>query len=448
MERLKRGVVVLTLPQIFRDAIQVACHLGVHYLWIDGLCIQQGEDYRSDWARESQEMDQIYSNAFFNISATLSEDGTESLFQRRSWRSLVPSRVQIDMDGQLEQYYVLDGDIWKNEVDEAPLSRRGWVFQERILAQRVIHFGPSQIGWECKELEALEMFPRGIPLMSGLSTMRKSDIFGDLHPTTQDSGRDLENFVGVWQELVSAYSTCALSKEDDKLIAFLGIAKKFMQSRTDTYIAGMWEKTLMYDLAWNRPTWDIEDYPLSRTSSRAPSWSWASVDGEITFPTTIGGVQNHFVSDVQLLATSDENTPAVRRSKVQARGLCLPLRLKWSNEEVSGVEVTGLRFTAADGLFDRNIVLEDSDRAAEAAGAAGRLLLLPLFTTTYILVGLILIKTRGVSAHLRVGSVQLEIMTQPVGENGAPPQGMDRETDCGPLLERASVEVEAAYTRA
>ncbi|KIV89828.1 hypothetical protein PV10_07198 [Exophiala mesophila] len=430
MQRLKKGIDAVTLPQIFQDAIQIAQALGVHYLWIDGLCIQQGEDYRSDWARESQQMDQVYSNAFFNISATLSEDGTESLFHRRSWRSIIPSRIQIDMQGRLEQYYVLDGDIWKDEVDEAPLSTRGWVFQERILAPRVIHFGPSQIGWECKELEALEMFPNGLPQMCGLSTMRKSDILQDPPAATQDSGStDLDGFVDLWQQLVSAYSRCALSQPGDKLVAFLGIAKKFMQSRTDTYIAGMWEKTLTYDLAWNRATLDIEDYPLSKTSCRAPSWSWASVDGEIEFPKMLDGVRDHFVSDMQLSTTVDNSTPAVRRSKVQARGLCLPLRLKWSNRKISGVTVAGLHFMAADEEdSDQKIVLEDSTRAAEAGGAVGRLLLLPLFTTTHLLVGLVLIKTRGVNAHLRVGSVQLRIMAEPVGEI-TPPKDMKRERD-------------------
>lgn len=429
LELLKNGVIVSTLPQIFQEAIQTACQLGIHYLWIDSLCIMQGEECRSDWEWESQQMDQIYSNALFNISATLSENGSESLFQRRSWGIMAPSRVQIDVGGgQMKQYYVLDGDVWKDEVDEAPLSSRGWVFQERILAQRVIHFGPSQIGWECQELDALEMFPYGLPQMSGLHLIRKGDIFQDLSLTSQDPSDDLDSFVQLWQRLVSAYSTCTLTKGDDKLVAFLGVAKKFMQWRSDTYLAGMWGKTLIYDLAWRRSTLDIEDYPLRTTSSRAPSWSWASVDGEVTFPSTLGGVRDNFVRDLQLLGTFNKTVGGAHRCKVRIRGICLSLRLKWSNGEISGFEVAGLRFLAAGGAFGLAVALEDSERAVQATGTAGRVLFFPLFTTTYLLIGLILVKSRGVGAHLRVGSIQIPIMVEPVGESAAP-KGMHREKD-------------------
>jgi hypothetical protein len=416
MGRLKTGVIVSTLPQIFQDSIQIARHLDINYLWIDGLCIQQGEDYRADWVRESQQMGKIYTHAFLNISAALSETGMESLFARGPWSAAIPAHVEIDLNGRPEQYHVLDGDLWKNEVDEAPLSRRGWVFQERILAKRVIHFGPSQIAWECRELDALEMFQHGLPARAALSTMRKQNILHNGPTTAQGHGSDLDSFVDEWHEIVTAYSRCALTKEGDKLVAFLGVAQRLMQSRADVYVAGMWEKTLVYDLAWVRSEMDIQSFPLSATRHRAPSWSWASVDGEVTFPAMNGGVWRHFVSEVKLWPVGDETTPAAGSAKVQARGMCLPLRLIHTNGRLSGVEVPGLRFSTDGGGPNQAIALEDSAPGVLASIAAGHLLFLPLFSTPYLLTGLMLAAV-GTGACNRIGALHLELTA---GEGAEP----------------------------
>ena len=90
--------------------------------------------------------------------------------------------------------------------------------------------------------------------------------------------------------IVNAYSKCELTYPNDKLIAFAGVAKRILSIRTDNYVAGMWESSIVYDLAWWRSSMDRAAFPISVTSSRAPSWSWASVDGEIIFPLTTGSV--------------------------------------------------------------------------------------------------------------------------------------------------------------
>lgn len=30
-------------------------------------------------------------------------------------------------------------------VEDVPLNTRGWVFQERMLSPRIVHFGPEQV---------------------------------------------------------------------------------------------------------------------------------------------------------------------------------------------------------------------------------------------------------------------------------------------------------------
>ncbi|PVH83463.1 HET-domain-containing protein, partial [Cadophora sp. DSE1049] len=71
------GVSFNDLPRTFQDAIAVTRGLGLNYLWIDSLCIIQ--ESREDWTKESQEMQNVYANAVFNISADSASDSSMGL---------------------------------------------------------------------------------------------------------------------------------------------------------------------------------------------------------------------------------------------------------------------------------------------------------------------------------------------------------------------------------
>ena len=43
LEKLKKGISLEKLPRTFQDAIHITRRLGFRYLWIDSLCIIQGE---------------------------------------------------------------------------------------------------------------------------------------------------------------------------------------------------------------------------------------------------------------------------------------------------------------------------------------------------------------------------------------------------------------------
>lgn len=50
MDALIKGVALSDLPLTFRDAVTVSRTLGLQYLWIDSLCIFQGDP--EDWRTE------------------------------------------------------------------------------------------------------------------------------------------------------------------------------------------------------------------------------------------------------------------------------------------------------------------------------------------------------------------------------------------------------------
>lgn len=86
------------------------------------------------------------------------------------------------------------------------------------------------------------------------------------------------NIYRIWNKVVEAYSRCFLTKKEDKLAALSGIAK-YIHANTsgDTYLACLWRQVLPFQLLWAKHRSRL----IRSTPYRAPSWSWASVDGEI-----------------------------------------------------------------------------------------------------------------------------------------------------------------------
>ncbi|EUC34415.1 hypothetical protein COCCADRAFT_62087, partial [Bipolaris zeicola 26-R-13] len=79
IEQRKLGMELDELPKTFQQAIQFAARLpNVGYIWIDTLCIKQGDE--EDWLHQSARMDQVYKKAFLNISATAASNGEEGIF--------------------------------------------------------------------------------------------------------------------------------------------------------------------------------------------------------------------------------------------------------------------------------------------------------------------------------------------------------------------------------
>lgn len=68
-----RGVPFENLEKTFQDAIMICFRLKIRYIWIDTLCILQGDI--DDWEHEAMNMGSIYSSCVLNIVAADSPDG-------------------------------------------------------------------------------------------------------------------------------------------------------------------------------------------------------------------------------------------------------------------------------------------------------------------------------------------------------------------------------------
>lgn len=254
----REHIPISTLTKTFREALQVALRLGFRYIWIDSLCIMQ--DSQEDWLREASLMSSVYYFSALNLAATAASDGNEGLFFPR-YPPLVRACTIEQPALTNRKLDIINEALWINHIDTSTLCQRAWVVQERFLARRTLHFAKNQLFWECHEINACETFP--------------SKIMGSMsyHTAFKEADASEEH----WGDVVELYTRASLSHAGDKLFALSGIASWFHERNGDEYIAGLWRTGIERQLYWR-----VEDGSRP-VIYRAPSWSWASVDGEIDF---------------------------------------------------------------------------------------------------------------------------------------------------------------------
>jgi Heterokaryon incompatibility protein (HET) len=296
LSSLRLGLPVDELPQTFQDAIYVASRLSCRFLWVDSLCILQ--DSLEDWRKESSRMSDIYSNAVCSIAATASSDPHQGLFRDRDPVLVASCRIQASwVDGKSRLLGIKETDPQKNQVLRAPLNRRAWVLQERLLSKRLLQFGNEQVFWQCLQLDACESQPGGIFNFFGVDHSFKDYSQFPRHNFFRLAKSDLglcesllgdrDYYISLWQYIVIHYTMAHLTKRNDKLIALAGLVDVLGTLYKDKYLAGLWLTHLPAMLLWHRTT-GSKDQPIyedsdKQRSQRAPSWSWASLDGPIIF---------------------------------------------------------------------------------------------------------------------------------------------------------------------
>ena len=335
---LESGLAVGDLPKTFQDAVAVARTIRCQYLWIDSLCIAQ--DDRKDWEVEAAQMDKVYSNAMLNIGATGSANSLGGLFFKRNPSDIEPCRWNFKREGEEgpDHAFLLTPQwLWEQLLNKQPMRSRGWCFQERILSCRMIDFTSKQLVWRCHELEACETYPVGFPpnvkskpemagMKSGFSLKGQDSIMTDDWVPNALS-------INSWQYLVEEYSSSFLTKPEDKLIALSGLAKEMSPLLHETYYAGLWRSALPQSLLWCSTRFQSNGRASVRPSQyRAPSWSWASLDGEVYF---CGSLAKKDSKDILIkilearttLVSAQNSFGAVSDGLLKVEGLLWPITL-------------------------------------------------------------------------------------------------------------------------
>lgn len=280
------------LPQTLRDAVEVCRAMEVRYIWIDALCIIQGDN--DDWEKESAAMAQVYSGAYLTIGA-MQGDSCLSGFLKRS----VPSPIVLPFRSALEpsvagRYSIFQsqrGDSQQNIVEDhgflipdlaspnprpPDLSRlamsapghnpfavdvrlarwnsRAWTFQEASMSPRLLLFGRHMAHLCTDDSRASEDGTHGSHRAEWGYSLRKA------YAAPPDGDAEIYD---DWRLLVRRYSARELSCPGDKLPAVSALARHFAsrlrlherpsgQQGRAAFLAGLWAPDLAHGLLWAR----------------------------------------------------------------------------------------------------------------------------------------------------------------------------------------------------
>lgn len=96
-------------------------------------------------------------------------------------------------------------------------------------------------------------------------------------------GETDEYYLMCWGRMVNAYSVRKTTHPGDKLLAFSGVARQISMQWKCNYLAGLFEKLFVHQLFWHAGYMYITPRCSRVAVYRAPSWSWAALDGQIAF---------------------------------------------------------------------------------------------------------------------------------------------------------------------
>ena len=286
LEALKKGIDYNDLPKTLQDAILVTRKIMVRYLWIDSLCIVQDDPV--DMAREIERMPQVYKEAYATLSAECAKTCHDGFLHEHPppmsayWSFRLPYRCP---DGELG-HVILENRQPTNASDE-PIHARAWTLQETLLSPRFIGFGGLGIEWRCPSYritdEMVEADTDDSQFLKGQRTIPYEHHYLfpqnslSFHEYVSDEEKAIDS-IRIWHDMVEAYTARQLTAPSDKLPAISAIAQELAPRIGSHYLAGLWKRALAHELLWK------VDQPLRRPAEwRAPTWSWASVDGIIDY---------------------------------------------------------------------------------------------------------------------------------------------------------------------
>jgi hypothetical protein len=226
-----KGIAWTSIPRTFQDAMIFSQSLGIENIWIDSLCIVQDDPF--DWQAQAAQMASIYQNSYITLAATTSSDNQSGCLwhSNASYEKAFRTEVGVFSARKTLKHWER---LWaSNSALVFPLLSRAWVFQERLLPPRVLHFSHHELIWECMELADCQCGGYYVP-----SNPKSSDW------TKEES----------WRLAVELFTSLHLTHQQDRLPAFFGFVSFYAQSIGASiqkdYFAGLWRKSLHKDLLW------------------------------------------------------------------------------------------------------------------------------------------------------------------------------------------------------
>jgi hypothetical protein len=149
----------------------------------------------------------------------------------------------------------------------------------------------------------------------------------------------------LWAGIVEIYTASKLTYTSDKLVALSGIVKLMERALDDQYCAGLWRKNLVTQLSWLSAC-DEQRLRPRPNPYRAPSWSWASLDGRISARfysdssyTNMKTLVN--IIDCEIESTTDDATSMVTGGTLKLSGWLASIQLRPDSQNEYSVFFNG-----------------------------------------------------------------------------------------------------------
>lgn len=270
----RSGIPLEVFPKTFQDVVIITRKLGIVYLWIDSLCIVQ--DDIEDWTSEAGRMQNYYRRSYLTISALDSTDSQCGILNTRKRKA-----VLLSHDSQL---YMRPRSAKIREIfAQAPLNKRAWALQERLLSTRIVHYSKEEIFWECLTCSARECYPgcqSTNQVSSELLVHSEGHDFKRFLWDLDHNTKSHDSTLHFWYRLVKQYTQRDVTYHLDRLPAISGVASLVQTLTGLTYLSGLWREDVA-GLLWAPESQTCRSIKpceerMKQNTCLVPSWSWAS----------------------------------------------------------------------------------------------------------------------------------------------------------------------------
>ena len=304
------GDVLDQVCQTIEDVIEVTKRVGVNYLWVDSICINQ----ESESHKESQIplMGSIYNGSWATIVTLSRSDASFGLCR------VNPLKIKSSHAND-ETYHILRSkQIVRNirgerfvttlptldqQIRKSRWRYRGWTLQEALLAPRCIFFSCDQVYFQCNIIQCCEslddtknpVFPTERSSLSedAIADRLNDNTLMEDYPTgnlinpftappdpidTQNQRSDVALFkqLRLYDRLLEDYSGRRLGSPSDAIAAFSAILSRFRERFGCDIFGGLPSAALPWTLLWEEESYENSRNPLF------PSWSWAGWQGTLS----------------------------------------------------------------------------------------------------------------------------------------------------------------------
>lgn len=295
------GLRNLAIPKTILDAIHFVRDIGQRYLWVDTLCIVQDDD--TDKLPQLAIMGRIYNSACLVVVAAAGHDANAGLPGVR-----INKRTALQRSTTIQSInMVTAGPQLMQALEWSEWNKRGWTFQEAMLARRLLIFTEEQVYWNCRNGSCREDITcetsRNELVITHENSLWGTDLFripcrsyGFFSHVKEFSGRAFKENRDAYWAFVSILSSQAArfphgfvwGHPREKLDASLLWIETDDCINTHERYLEMDIKQIIEDLAPNFDVPDecreLDDLPcLTAKPGRFPSWSWLSTGARISF---------------------------------------------------------------------------------------------------------------------------------------------------------------------